>query len=338
MNILLTSVGRRSYIVEYFKLALKGKGKVFASNSEYTIAMEDADFSFITPLIYSSEYVPCLIDFCKSNEVSAIISLFDMDLLVLAANRALFTSIGVKVVLAEEKFVRICNDKWQTFRFFEKIGLKTPKTFKSKSDVLLALEKKELDYPVVIKPRWGMGSIGVYYAEDEKELDFYAHMSQKIISSSYLKYESVLTIDNQIIYQEKISGEEYGLDILNDLNGNYIKTFAKYKIAMRSGETDVGKTVNSTAFEEIAKKITKKSKHEGILSLDCIKNKDGIYALEMNCRISGHYPLSYLAGFNYPQLLVDWLEGKSINESLIAFKEDLLITKDLVPKIIYGHK
>jgi len=335
MNILLTSVGRRSYIVDYFKQALGRNGKIFASNSEYTLAMDDADGFFITPLIYSQEYIPALIHFCREQNISAIVSLFDMDLLVLSAHRKEFESIGTKIILAEETFINTCNDKWKTYEFFNELGIKTPRTFINKEDVLLALGKGEINYPMVVKPRWGCGSMGIFYAENEEELIFYTSLSQRIISGSYLKYESGLTHESQIIYQEKIVGQEYGLDILNDLKGNYIKTFAKYKIAMRAGETDIGKTVNSVPFESLSKQIALHSRHEGLLSLDCIKDDDGeIYALEMNCRISGHYPLSYLAGFNYPQLLVDWLEGKSLNESLLLFKEDLLIGKDLVPKLI----
>jgi len=338
MNILLTSAGRRSYIVQYFKEALNTEGKVFVANSEYSIAMEDADGYVVTPLIYSDEYIPCLIDFCKSNDISAIVSLFDIDLLILAKNRRLFDTIGVKVVLADKKFVRICNDKWSSYEFFKKLGLKTPKTYKSKRETLKALHTGELKYPVIVKPRWGMGSMAMFEADNEKELSFYSTMSQKIISNSYLKYESALTKTSQIIYQEKIVGEEYGLDILNDLEGNYVRTFAKQKIAMRSGETDIGRTVISAPFRKMASKIAHASKHEGILSLDCIQAKDGIYVLEMNCRISGHYPLSYLAGFNYPQILIDWLKGKSIKKSQIHFKEGLLITKDLVPRILTEHK
>lgn len=334
MNILLTSVGRRSYLVKFFKDAQKGKGKVFVANSEPTIAMENADGSLITPLIYSDQYIPCLLDFCKTYEVSAIISLFDVDLLVLASNRHLFNSIGVRVILAEENFVRICNDKWKTYEFFEKLDIKTPKTFLSEEDVLSAIENNEVVYPIVVKPRWGSGSMGINFAENKEELQFYTSITKKVIANTYLKYESAITAENQVIYQEKIDGEEYGLDILNDLDGNYIKTFAKQKITMRAGETDTGRTVNSALFEHIAKKVAETSKHEGLLSLDCIKDKNNdIYALEMNCRISGHYPLSYLAGFNYPQLLVNWIEGRRLNKSLLSFRENLLIVKDIVPKI-----
>ena len=56
--------------------------------------------------------------------------------------------------------------------------------------------------------------------------------------------------------------------------------------------------------------------------------------IEMNCRISGHYPLAYLAGFNYPQLVIDWMYGKETNPELIKFETDLYIIKDLVPTIL----
>ena len=56
--------------------------------------------------------------------------------------------------------------------------------------------------------------------------------------------------------------------------------------------------------------------------------------IEMNCRISGHYPLAYLAGFNYSQLVIDWMYGKETNPELIKFETDLYIIKDLVPTIL----
>lgn len=88
MNVLLTSAGRRSYIVDY----LKGKWnrKVYASNSAYTIALKRADGYFISPLIYNPEYIPSIIKFCKEHEIKVVLSLFDIDLLVLAQNADAF--------------------------------------------------------------------------------------------------------------------------------------------------------------------------------------------------------------------------------------------------------
>ena len=58
MNILLTSAGRRSYLVDYFKEAVvKYDGKVHVSNStKLCSSFECADYTFVTPDIYSNEY------------------------------------------------------------------------------------------------------------------------------------------------------------------------------------------------------------------------------------------------------------------------------------------
>lgn len=334
INILLTSAGRRSYIIDYFK-KVKGIDKVHASNSNYTIALERADKYFISPLIYSDNYIPSIINYCKENKITAVLSLFDIDLLVLAKNELIFKKNGIQLILASPEFVEICNDKWKTYLFIQSLGVKTPKTYLSVKDVKNAIESKELTYPIIMKPRWGMASMGIYKVDNELELEVFTEKCKKDIFKSYLKYESSLTTENSIIYQEIIEGEEYGLDLINDLKGNYVGTFAKQKVTMRSGETDLGRTASNKPFLEAAQLIATKSRHHGILSVDCFKNDNGIFIIEMNCRISGHYPLSYLAGFNYPQLLVDWLNGKETNKDLLRFDENLYIVKDLVPTILH---
>lgn len=334
INILFTSAGRRSYIVDYFKNAT-GIGKVYASNSAYTIALKRADGYFISPLIYDPDYISSIITFCVQHDVKAVLSLFDIDLLVLAQHADEFKRNGIELILAPADFVRICNDKYETYRYITSLGLKSPRTYLHIDDVKKAISAGEINYPLILKPRWGMASMGIYRVEDEEDLEFYTRKCNKDIFGSYLKYESAMTQDEAVIYQEFVSGEEYGLDVLNDLNGNYIKVFAKQKVSMRSGETDLGRTADSLPFEQTAKVIAVHSGHHGICSVDCFKTADGqIYVIEMNCRISGHYPLAYLAGFNYPQLVVDWLNGKPANPEWLKFETDLFIIKDLVPTLL----
>ena len=333
INILLTSAGRRSYIVDYFKSA-EGIGKVYASNSIYTIALKRADDYLITPLIYDPEYISSIIEFCKKNDIKVVLSLFDIDLLILAQNSEVFKKNNIELILAPADFVRKCNDKYATYEFVTSLGLKSPKTFLSTEAVKYAIRKGEVMYPIIIKPRWGMGSMSIYKVETDEELEIFSHKCYNEIFNSYLKYESSLTKNEAIIYQEVLTGEEYGLDVLNDLNGCYVATFAKQKISMRSGETDLGRTANPTPFVDTAKMIAVHSGHHGICSIDCFRQDGEIYVTEMNCRISGHYPLAHLAGFNYPQLIVDWVNGKETNPKLIKFDTELYIIKDLVPTIL----
>lgn len=102
MNILLTSVGRRGYIVDYFKQASED-AKIHVCNSVFTVAFRKADFSFIAPKIYENDYIDCLVDYCKIHKIDAIMSLFDIDLVVLGSSEKRFEEIGVNLIHATLK-------------------------------------------------------------------------------------------------------------------------------------------------------------------------------------------------------------------------------------------
>ena len=145
MNILLTSAGRRSYLVNYFKKALNGDGEVHAANSSgISPAFIYADKTVVTPIIYSDEYIPFLKKYCVENKIDAIISLFDIDLPVLAANREEFAKIGVNVIVADKDKVEICNDKWKTFLFLKENGFNAPETFISLEEARSAIKNGRL--------------------------------------------------------------------------------------------------------------------------------------------------------------------------------------------------
>ena len=126
LNILLTSVGRRSYLVKYFKEALNGLGMVHVANSsEMSPAFQIADKYVVTPLIYDEGYIPFLMEYCEENKIHAIISLFDVDLLVLAKNKEEFLEKGVTVIVSDYSAVKVCNDKWRTYCFLEENAIAT---------------------------------------------------------------------------------------------------------------------------------------------------------------------------------------------------------------------
>lgn len=94
-NILITSVGRRSYMVQYFKEALGNSGEVHVSNSStITPAFRLADKAVKSPLIYDKDYIPFLLNYCKENQIGALLPLFDIDIPVLASAKNLFLEIG----------------------------------------------------------------------------------------------------------------------------------------------------------------------------------------------------------------------------------------------------
>ena len=330
LNLLITSVGRRSYLVEYFKRALNGKGKVFVSNSSPLCpAFSVADEYVISPLIYDEKYIDFILNYCIKNKIKAVISLFDIDLPVLAKNRDKFTNLGIQLIVSDLNAIEICNDKFKTYEFLINNGFSTPKTYIDLKSALKDLEKKHLQFPLVIKPRWGMGSIGVYIAENLEELNVLYNKAKHAIEKSYLKYETADKINEGILIQECINGKEYGLDIINDLNSQYQNTIVKLKYAMRAGETDCAITVNHPELKKIGEKISQILKHVGNLDVDVFVNETAIYILEMNARFGGGYPFTHAAGVDLPKAIICWLNNEAFDKSLLQEKFNIMLQKDI---------
>ncbi|MHA6612408.1 ATP-grasp domain-containing protein [Photobacterium damselae] len=334
MNILLTSTGRRTYLVEYFKQALNGDGKVFAANSNFTYSLSQADDYVLTPLIYSDEYIPFLLDYCIKNKIDIIISLFDIDLPILSKNIDIFKDNGIRVVISSSEVIDICNDKWLTYQILIDNKINTPKTFIDKELAINEIEFGTLQYPVILKPRWGMGSIGIYKADNINELEIFYNKIKNEILSSYLKYESAESIDYSILIQQCIKGKEYGIEVINDLDANYVNTLCKVKLAMRSGETDQAMTVNDQSLITIGKQLSETLGHIANLDVDCLEENGEFYVLEMNARFGGQYPFSHLAGANLPLQIIEWCKGNKTNLDNVTIDYDVLCSKDIKPVII----
>lgn len=330
VNLLITSAGRRGYIVEYFKKAIGNEGRVYAGNSSsFSAAFSYADGHIITPLIYDNAYIPFLLDFCKANKIDFVISLFDVDLLVLAQNKQKFREIGTEVIVSPAQIVDRCNDKWKTYLFCKENGINTAKTYFNLEEVSSESEKGTLLFPLIVKPRWGMGSIAMFEAETGKELEVLYEKCKRDIQKSYLKYEAAFDRENCVIIQQKLTGSEYGIDIMNDLDGNYCGNVVRKKHAMRSGETDCAAVVRDEAVSNFAQKLGKCSKHIGNMDVDVFVDNGEVCLLEMNARFGGGYPFSHLAGVNLPMAIIKWLKGEPVTDELTVKEYNRIVQKDI---------
>lgn len=331
MNILFTSAGRRSYLISYFKQALKGKGLIHAGNSEMSPALMEADMHVITPFIFSDEYVPFLIDYAIEHKVKAIISLFDIDLAVLAKHKKTFAAKGIQVIVSDPDAIDICNDKWLTNQFLVQNNFNAPKTFLSLPEAQNSLQSNQIQFPLVVKPRWGMGSIGVFIANDQLELEVFYNKAMHSVKNTYLHYLADDDFEQSIIIQEMLKGQEYGLDVLNDFSGNYVTTVVKKKLAMRSGETDRAITEKDEMLEQLGETLASKLQHIGNLDVDCFVSDQGITILELNPRFGGGYPFSHLAGVNFPEAYISWLQGTVPNETNFTYLAGIEMLKEIIP-------
>lgn len=317
MNIFFTCAGRRTYLLKYFREQLAGDGLIIGGDMQLTApALSVADIKVQLPAVYAEQYVDVLLDVCSKHNVRLLISLNDLELPILADNKHRFEEIGTIVVVSSPDVIDVCFDKLKTAQFIERIGLKAPMTFVNLNEAEDAINKGKLHFPVILKPRWGSGSIGIEVVEDIEELRMVYRLLLHKVKKSILATAS--QGDEYIMIQQLIRGREYGLDIMNDLNGNHVAVSVKQKLAMRAGETDKAVTVSDAQLADIGRLIGEQLGHIGNLDCDILEENGAYYVLELNPRFGGGFPFSYEAGVNLPFAMLKWVEGESVHPDILT--------------------
>ena len=295
MNILITSAGTRGYLIKYFKKALKGKGKIFAADcSKYAPALYNADNYFIVPAVSNKNYISELYKICLKNGVKGVISLNDVELPLLAQYKSKFMEKGVKLIVSDPETIDICYDKYKTFKFLEENRFPFPKTFISLSEVLMEIKSKAIKFPLLIKPRKGSAGVGI----------------KEVFNINGLQNE--FNEKKNLIIQEFIQGDQYGIDVFSNSNLVPVSIFAKKVIRIRAGIADKEVTVYDAKMINYIRNLIGKLGLYGPGDIDLIKCRNKYIVLEINPRFGGGYPLAHVVGANFPKKVI-----RLVNESLL---------------------
>ena len=292
-GVLITSVGRRVALVRAFReaLAAVGGGRVVAADvSRSAAALHEADAGFCVPPCDSPEYVPALIDICRHEDAVLVVPTTDREQPAIAAGRAAFAAAGVLLAASGNPTVVIAADKCATARFFAREGIPSPRVF----DLERALAgTDDVRFPVVLKPRFGSGSIGVQTVTDVEALRFYARR-----------------VPHPLL-QEHVAGDEYTLDVLVSPEGRAVCVVPRRRLEIRAGEIAKGYTVHDEALEWWGRRIAERLPEAfGPLTLQCFRRPDGSLAfIEVNARFGGGFPLAWRAGADFARWLLEWALG-----------------------------
>jgi len=299
IKLLFTSIGRRVELL-----------RCFADNEDIYLIGTDAsnlapaayicdDFCRVPPF-GSASYIDALFDICNKNEVSMLIPLHEGEFPVLMQNRKRFEDINCVLLLSSDEVINVCQDKYDTFLFFEKNSIMTPDTFLPDE-----INLNDVNYPMFIKPRDGMGSRFAFKVSDEREMEFLIN---------YVPHP---------IIQSFIEGTEYTADVLCDMSGNVISVVPRRRIEVKDGEISKGCTVRNFDMINAVADVAKKLGGVGPLTIQYIINECGnMHFIEINPRLGGGVPLSIKAGIDYPKILMDMVQGKNVSPMLGDFKDD----------------
>ena len=311
MNLLFSCIGKRGYIADFFRPHLKPEDKIIGtSNTKWTPGFEHCDKNFVIPDIANPNYIPRVREICKEESVNAILSFYDPDVSVLSKHYDDFVNNGIIPIFPRSEIVDTCFDKYKTYQFLSSNHIRTAKTYIDINSATTAIENNELFFPLYVKPRFGFGSWFTYKARNFNELTvFFNHKPNMIV-------------------QEELQGEAVNFDILNDLRGNVVSVVPWRKYLSRMGETEQSQTFYSNDVIDFGVRLGNLLKNVGPLDADLYMVDNKISVLEINLRFGGGYPVSHLAGADFPSLIIKMINGEEITPQIGKYKENIVMMKD----------
>ena len=186
-------------------------------------------------------------------------------------------------------------NKQNTFEHAMEIGMPCPLTRREGQSVEDFLQ--EAEFPLIIKPRSGMGSIGFH--KFEKREDFWPYVKEHEIDL------------DQYVLQKFISYDKYlGAILFVDQNGNVCMAYADEVLRwfpIDAGTACLIRSIDAPDLLNDAARLLKAMKWQGVAALSFMIDKtDNTPKLqEINGRIPASIKLSWQCGFNVAKLLVE---------------------------------
>lgn len=208
-----------------------------------------------------------LMEIIKKEKPFLLVPTVTEELHIISRLKKVIEAFGCVVFISSPYAIDIANDKLKTAVIMAGNGMSVPVSFDETTpkDILV----KTLSFPIISKPRTGMGSRGVTLYWNQEEL-----------------FKETRT---DIIYQEYIAGEEFDINMFIDKDGEISANTVLKKTALRDGlignAIDVER-VKRGDLEQFGIMAASTLKLTGPLNMDIRMKEDGTpVLLEINARI-----------------------------------------------------
>ena len=261
-----------------------------------------ADRRLIVPRGDSPDLIPALHQACDERRIEALLPTVDSELAPVAAARDSFQKIGVALPISPVECLRICRDKQH---LMDAVQGRVP--IPDNEPLTEAAAARVDSFPRFVKPREGAGSRGASRIDSRADLDKQAK-------------------DGSVMLQEYLPGEEYSVDVYVRRDGRVIAAVPRERMKIDSGIAVASRTVNVPDVIASAVRTAEIIGVRGVANVQFKRAADGAFKLlEVNPRFPGTLPLTCAAGVDMPKLMADELEGKTLPDGLIPFKELMVV-------------
>lgn len=334
-NVLVSSAGRRHYLVDWFREAChRFDGRVVAADADPHAPAGAAADSFVRlPPITSGEYEAALQEACNEHEIGLAISVNDHEL----ARWSTLVPVSpdqppASLLCLDERGQALVEDKLLMAEGMAAQGIPVPTT---RSGAMAGGFHSD----VVIKARFGSGSNIVATSHASTAAADAVRLVPRATDRLNRAIRDEQAALDALVVQDRKTGQEYGVDVVNDFDGNFVGVLARRKIRMRGGETDQAESVAPDQFIELGKSLSRVLGHRGLVDCDVIQSEDGsLWLIDVNPRFGGGYPFSHLAGADVPLLYLHWLVGAVPASDLLAYRPGVTSAKHVGLAVVNGSR
>lgn len=330
-NVLISSAGRRNYLVGWFCDASRrfGGRTVAVDADPFAPSRADADVFAVVPPITHDEYVPALLQLCAQYDIGLALSANDHELSRWSGmSAAEFDELGTLLLALDPTAQQLAEDKLTMAGRLASAGVPVPLTTS-------AAVTGEPVGDVVVKARFGSGSnlLALASAADtRREAERLAALARDRLNNPILDRTAAL---EALVVQERKYGQEFGVDVINDFDGRFVGVLARRKIRMRHGETDQAETVPPDRFLGLGKQLSAAVGHRGLIDCDVIECADGsLWLIDVNPRFGGGYPFCHVAGADVPTLYLHWLTGTTPMDDHLLYRSGVVASKHVSVAVV----
>jgi len=287
INILFIGGAKRVSIANHFKRTAAGMGhnvSIFSYELDEMVPIASVGTVIIGLKWKDPDLLPDLKQNIEKFKINIVLAFVDPAIQVISELKELCPEVFIPV--CDPELCSILFDKILSAQWFAGHGIRQPDFYTTPDSI---------QYPVILKPRYGSASKGTVICKSQNELPC-ADLSQYLIS----RYISDHT--------------EYSVDCYVSRTGEVTSVVPRIRLETSGGESVKSMTIKDESIIRESHKILESDDYRGPITIQFIKdNTTGdTYVMEINPRLGGGVVTSIGAGSGIIKMILDEYLGKTI--------------------------
>ena len=258
-----------------------------------------ADDAHLIPMAKDATYLDRLKELLVQEKPDVVLIGTDVELPIIAPVREeLEHEFGTHIVVSNPNVIAIADDKWLTYQFLKENGFPYPASSLPGDEQTLI---ETVGFPLIVKPRVGARSVGVYQVHHRTELE-----------------KALETVEDPVI-QECVGDyeNEYTAGVIG-FNGKCPASIVMRR-HLRDGNTYRAFVNDYPELNTVVKRLGESLRPYGTSNFQFSLDQAGmVKVFEINARFSGTTPFRALAGFNEVEMVVRHiLFGEPVTEPIV---------------------